>query len=240
MHNLYYFVLIPMVYFAVGVFVIGTGARLIALMKAPPNPTSLAIYPLKKPGWLWAVIDTFTFPTVRRHKPLLWIALIVFHVALLLLLLGHIELIAPIAALAFIPHYIFIGGGWLGVILSVTILFFLFRRFHSPVKELSVAEDYLLLILLFLTIVFGSQMNWARNWLDYDSIGVGSYSTYLMGLLHFRPVLPMEIEGAGHGFMLVLHVFFANLVLIFFPFSQLMHSILALPANKLRRGGTHG
>ncbi len=229
-----------MVYVAVGVFVIGTGARLIALYHAPPNPTTLVIHPVKKPAWFWAVIDTFTFPTVRRHKPFLWIALIVFHVSLLLLLIGHVELFGPIAALGFIPHSVFIGGGWLGVILSVTVLFFLFRRFHSPVKELSVAEDYLLLILLFLAIVFGSQMNWARTWMGYDSISLGDYRTYLMGLLHFRPVLPGAIEGAGHGFMLVLHVFFANLVLIFFPFSQLMHSILALPANKLRRGGSHG
>jgi nitrate reductase gamma subunit len=36
--------------------------------------------------------------------------------------------------------------------------------------------------------------------------------------------------------MLLLHVFFANLFLMFFPFSQLMHSILSLPMNKLRRG----
>jgi hypothetical protein len=36
--------------------------------------------------------------------------------------------------------------------------------------------------------------------------------------------------------MLVLHVFFANLFLMFFPFSQVMHSFLSLPMNKLRRG----
>jgi len=40
----------------------------------------------------------------------------------------------------------------------------------------------------------------------------------------------------GHSFMLVIHVFLANLFLIFFPFSQTMHSFLALPINKLRRG----
>jgi nitrate reductase gamma subunit len=36
--------------------------------------------------------------------------------------------------------------------------------------------------------------------------------------------------------MLLLHIFFANLFLIFFPFSQFMHSIFSLPMNKLRRG----
>jgi hypothetical protein len=41
---------------------------------------------------------------------------------------------------------------------------------------------------------------------------------------------------SGHSFMLVLHVFFANLFLMFFPFSKIMHSFFALPMNKLRRG----
>jgi nitrate reductase gamma subunit len=44
------------------------------------------------------------------------------------------------------------------------------------------------------------------------------------------------VTDTGHSFMLVLHVFFANLFLMFFPFSQSMHSFLSLPMNKLRRG----
>jgi nitrate reductase gamma subunit len=54
--------------------------------------------------------------------------------------------------------------------------------------------------------------------------------------LYFTPYLPEALTESGHSFMLVLHVFFANLFLIFFPFSQLMHSFLSLPMNKLRRG----
>jgi nitrate reductase gamma subunit len=34
----------------------------------------------------------------------------------------------------------------------------------------------------------------------------------------------------------VVHIFFANLFLAFFPFSQAMHSFLSLPVNKFRRG----
>jgi hypothetical protein len=36
--------------------------------------------------------------------------------------------------------------------------------------------------------------------------------------------------------LLVLHVFFANLFLMLFPVSKLMHSLLAFPLARLRRG----
>ena len=62
------------------------------------------------------------------------------------------------------------------------------------------------------------------------------YRAYLSSLLYLQPDLPAELSGMGHSFMMVLHVFFANLFLMVFPFSQTMHSFLALPINKLRRG----
>ena len=65
---------------------------------------------------------------------------------------------------------------------------------------------------------------------------VEHYRAYLSSLLYLKPELPYELTETGHSFMLVLHVFFANLFLIFFPFSQSMHSFLSLPMNKLRRG----
>jgi nitrate reductase gamma subunit len=159
-----------------------------------------------------------------------------FHICILLLILGHLELFGEIETLQLIPHEIFLGQGLVGLIASIALLYFLFRRFISPVRELSVPEDYYLLILLFLVVLFGSQMDWARRWYFYEELGVDHYREYLSSLIYFRPYLPAEVTDTGHSFMLVLHVFFANLFLIFFPFSQLMHSFLSLPMNKLRRG----
>ena len=42
----------------------------------------------------------------------------------------------------------FIGKGFVGLTLAISLLYFLFRRFSSPVRDLSVPEDYFLLILL--------------------------------------------------------------------------------------------
>lgn len=236
MKTVYFIILIPMVYAAFAVFVLGIVIRLVKLFREPNNPTTLQIYPEKRPRWLWAVYDTFLLPTVRRHNSIFWIFLMLFHICFLLLIIGHLELIADFRLFQIIPHEVFLGKGFVGLILSVCVLFFLFRRFSSPVKELSIPEDYYLLILLFLTIFFGSQMDWARRWYYYGNLSVVEYREYVSGLLHLRPHLSSDLTSSGHSFMLVLHVFLANLFLMFFPFSQLMHSFLSLPMNKLRRG----
>jgi nitrate reductase gamma subunit len=231
-----YFILVPMVYISFAVFIFGTAIRLIKIFREPKNPAPLQVYPAKNPKWLWALHDTFLFPTVRRHKPVLWVFLILFHAGLFLLIIGHLELFADIKILQVIPHEIFLGQGYLGLLLAIALLYFLFRRFTSPVRDLSVPEDYYLLILLFLIVIFGSEMDWARRWYGYEELTVEEYREYLMSLLYLKPYLPDAVTDSGHSFMLVLHVFFANLFLLFFPFSQSMHSFLSLPVNKLRTG----
>jgi nitrate reductase gamma subunit len=234
--TLYYIILVPMVYVAFAVFIIGTAVRLIMILREPKHPTTLQIFPEKRPKWLWAWLDTFLFPTARRHTPLLWVFLIVFHVGILLLIIGHLELFGDYEIFQIVPHEVFLGNGFVGLGVSICLLYFLFRRVKSPVRELSVPEDYYLLVLLFLIVLFGSQMDWARRWFGYGELDVEQYRQYLGSLLHFQPDLPYEVTDSGHSFMLVLHIFFANLFLMFFPFSQLMHSFLSLPMNKLRRG----
>jgi nitrate reductase gamma subunit len=236
LQTLYYIILVPMVYLAFAIFIAGTTVRLINIFRAPKHPTTLQIYPEKKPAWLWALHDTFLFPTVRKHKPLLWIFLMAFHICIVLLILGHLELFGEIGILQVIPHDIFLGQGFVGLIAAIALLYFLFRRFSSPVRELSVPEDYYLLILLFLVVLFGSQLDWARRWYFYETVTVEQYREYLASLLVFNPYLPAELTESGHSFMLVLHVFFANLFLMFFPFSQSMHSFLSLAVNKLKLG----
>ena len=236
MQTVYYIVLVPMVYAAFAVFFVGTVVRLVKMFRGPVHPATLQIFPEKRPKWLWALHDTFLLPTVRRHKPALWVFLMFFHISFLLLIIGHLELIAEFSIFQIIRHEVFLGQGFVGLILCVSLLFFLFRRFVSPNRELSVPEDYYLLILLFLTVLFGSQMDWARRWYEYGDLSVEDYRAYLSSLLYLRPELSSSLTLSGHSFMLVLHVFFANLFLMFFPFSKVMHSFLSLPMNKLRRG----
>jgi nitrate reductase gamma subunit len=224
-----------MVYTAFGIFIIGTSARLVKTFRSPAHPSTLQIFPERRNRWLWAVHDTFLLPTVRKQSPVHWVFLMAFHIAFFLVILGHLELFGEIRIFQFIEHEVFLGKGFLGLAMSIALLYFIFRRFHSPYRELSVPEDYYLLILLFLTVLFGSEMDWARRWYYYDGLTVGDYRDYLSSLWHFKPDIEYVSYG-GHSFMLVLHVFFANIFLMVFPFSKIMHSFFSFAMNKLRRG----
>jgi nitrate reductase gamma subunit len=234
--TVYYIVLVPMVYLAFAVFIIGTIFRFFKVVSAPPNPSPLNIFPKKRLSWLRALGDAFLFPTVRRHKPVLWGFLIVFHVMILLLIIGHIELFRDFSLFQIIEHDIFLGHGFVGLVFILCLVYFILRRFKSPVRELSVPEDYMLLLLLLLTALFGSQLDWGRTWYYYGELTPEDYREYLTSMILFRPEVPFSIMSTGHSFMLVLHVFFANLFLMFFPFSHLIHAIFSIPMNRLRRG----
>ncbi|NNG06376.1 MAG: hypothetical protein HKM90_01475 [Desulfobacteraceae bacterium] len=233
---MYYIILVPMVYAALAVFTIGTVIRLVRMFREPKHPATLQIFPERRPKWLWALHDSFLLPTVRRHNPIMWVFLMAFHVCFLLLIMGHLELIREFRIFQVVEHEVFLGRGFVGLITSMALLFFLFRRFISPYRDLSVPEDYYLLIILFLTVLFGSQMDWARRWYEYSDVSVEDYRVYLSNLFLLKPTLPVGITMSGHSFMLVLHVFFANLFLMFFPFSKIMHSFVSLAMNKMRRG----
>lgn len=236
METVYFIILIPMTYAAFAFFFAGTVIRLVNLFRTPKHPTTLQIFPENHPRWLWALHDTFLLPTVRRHNPVLWVFLMLFHISFLFLIIGHLELIDEFRIFQIVEHEVFLGKGFIGLALCVALLFFLFRRFVTPNRELSVPEDYYLLILLFLTVLFGSEMDWARRWYEYSEVSADDYREYLSSLLYLRPAIPSGLESSGHSFMLVAHVFFANLFLMFFPFSKIMHSFFSLPMNKLRRG----
>ncbi|MDR3640036.1 MAG: respiratory nitrate reductase subunit gamma [Humidesulfovibrio sp.] len=235
MATLYYLILAPMVYLAVAVSVLGTLWRIARLLRAPAAPPPPPIYPSRKPSWLFALGDALLLPSVFKHNAPLWAALGLFHLGLAALFLGHLELVADFKALQLIPHSIFLGKGLIGLTVLVCLMYFLCRRMVSPTKELSVPEDYLLLVLLLFTVLFGAQMDWARTWFGYSSMGVDEYRGYLSSLIRLKPSVE-GVTSAGHSFMLVAHVFFANLLIMAFPFTKLMHAIFTFAMNKFRRG----
>jgi len=234
--SIYYFVMVPMVYIAFVTLVVGILFKLLLILFSPSIPGTLGIFPRKVPKPLGILKDTFLVPSAWRKSKLFWLFIVAFHIAFLLLFIGHLELIRDMKIIQVIPHEVFLGAGWVGIVLVVSTLFFLLRRFNSPVRGISVPEDYLLLVLLFLTIIFGSHMHLAARYgVSGFDIQVEDYRVYLSSLFAFKPMVPEEISDSPHYVILVLHIFFANLVMLTFPFSKMIHSVFVFFSNRLKR-----
>jgi nitrate reductase gamma subunit len=234
----YYFVMVPMLYAAIFVFIAGTILRLIKIGLAPsPKVITLRVFPEKQSKLLAILSDIFLFPGVTRRKDTaFWVFFGLFHIAIFFLFLGHLELIADIKVIQLMKHKIFLGKGLVGLLLVVSLFFFLFRRFRSPYRELSVPEDFILILGLLATSFFGAHMNLATFYSSYGfDIPLEAYRTYLGSMIRFQPTVPAEISGSPHQVILVMHVFLANIFFIYFPFSKVMHSILAFFSNAVKR-----
>ena len=231
--------MVPMAYLSVLVFITGVIKTFIRIIKAPKHKTTLKVFPQGKKPLLQAVKDTLFMPSVRRDKPILWLMLMLYHAAFLLLILGHLDLIPGINLMKKdSPHML--GFGAVGVVLTVTVVYFLLRRFKSPVREISTMGDYLILLLLFFIFLSGGIISWSNSWNENGFVLEKSdFKTYFGDLVKFTFNDPGETLSGSHYFHVVIHVFLANLFIMVFPFTKFIHSFFAMAVNKIRRGA-HG
>jgi nitrate reductase gamma subunit len=227
-----------MVYVAVAVFLVGMGYRIYQWLNAPKTRIRTGVFPKKASAGargLQTVRDALLFPQTLQTDRWMWMFTILFHLGLLGALVGHLRLIHELTPLATLlgpegmDQLSLLGGGIMGVILMIALAYYLFRRFISPYKELSAVGDYMLLILLIAIVVMGNHMRFAGH------ISAGVYRDYVQSLLAFRPTFPEALAESSIKSALVYHVLFANLLLIYFPFSKLVHVIATFPANLARR-----
>lgn len=233
-----YFILVPMVYMAFAALIIGLIYKLLLVFFSPGMKGITPVFPQKAPKLLGIVTDAFFLPTTFKKQKIFWFMILTFHIAFVLLFVGHLELIAEFRWIQVIPHQVFLGAGAIGIILMITTLYFLFRRFGQPYRRISVPEDYIVLLVLFFCIMFGSILHLADRYSDYGSVlhvGVQSYRSYLWGLFTFQPDLSYLISETSHFTILVLHVLFANIFLIMFPFTKMVHSVFTFLAHNRKR-----
>jgi len=222
-------------YLAVSVFLLGTIYRLCKWWKVSPARMELGYFPKPKKGLsrFWQVLrDSFLYPQAREVAPGIWSFAIIFHFALFAIFIGHLRLLAEFTPLMKIlgeegmHRFSFLSGGTAGIILLVCLVYFLVRRFKLPYKEISVPEDYLLLLLLLLITIMGLHLRFIAD------IPVENYRAYLHSLFRFKPEFTPTLAVFKRSF--VLHKFFVNLLLIYFPFSKLFHFVGTFFLNKVR------
>ncbi len=155
----------------------------------------------------------------------LWLAALLFHYSFLVIVIRHMRLfLDPVpqclqflsfldagamlqvgAPLLYISDLALLGG-----------LFFLFGRrlVNRNVRYISLANDYFPLFLIFAIVTTGMLM---RHLLRTD-IDIVAIKQLLVGLVTLSPVISGQI-----GSIFYIHLFLVSALLIYFPFSKLMH-----------------
>lgn len=236
LNGVYYFITVPMVYLAIAWCLVGVAIKIAGQAKAPKHPFSLKIYPdknTKVPSTVWG---SLAMPTIRRQSPTFWFFLVIFHLGLVVLLLSHLDLLPWFNIYPEDSKHM-LGNGAAGVAVVASGLYFLVRRFKGPLREISVPADYLLLLLIFAVFITGAVISWSNSWNpDGFVLTKQDFGAYLDSLTGFTFENPAEIMQGSHYIVIVVHVLLANLLLLVLPFSKMMHSVFAFPANAIRRG----
>ncbi len=152
----------------------------------------------------------------------LWLFALAFHYCFLLVFIRHFRFfMEPVpSCISFIeavdgimqvgaPRFFMTGG-----ILLAAVLFLLGRRLvNERVRYISLANDYFPLFLII-------GIAWSGLMLRYlEKTDIASVKVLTMGLVNFSPVVP-----DGIGALFYVHITFVCVLLMYFPFSKLMHA----------------
>jgi len=207
-------------YLAAGVFVAGVVWRLLVWRRVP-QPGLMTLYPTEGAGWRPLVKEALFFPSLFRGDRTLWVFAWTFHVALALALVGHLRVVTGVVDRGLAGFGIGAGGmtmlssvagGFAGVVLLVSALLLLGRRvFVTRAREVSSPPDFLALFLLVAVITTGDLMRFGTSHVDLAATRVWATS-----LLTLAPAVSLPP-------LVLLHLFCAELLVLYFSFSKLMH-----------------
>jgi nitrate reductase gamma subunit len=213
-------------YIAVIVLVGGVAYQLYRWQQSKPVPAHLSLFPRPEGRFgrlADTLVDMFTMKGLLRVNRLLWVGGFIMHVGLLLLILGHIRVVTDFYFLwdwlrwgeEELHTFSLVAGLTAGFLFMIPLFYLLLRRFGGSVKWLSTPEDYFVLVLLVGVAITGMHM---RMVLEVDQHAMREF---MQGLYKFswKPVP----ESAGISF--IWHFALVQLLMIYFPFGKLLHTI---------------
>lgn len=211
-------------YFAFGIFILGTVARIAAWMRVPV-PFQLTLFPVPKTASarVFSILSEFFFlRALFREERFLWFWVWLLHLSLAVVMIGHV---VGIYSLRY--QFVLLGlspsasqslsvvlGFVLGVVMAVSLAALLYRRIADPeVRRLTVPMKYLELSWILAITITGLLM-----YAPIFSVDLTGVRAYLKGLLTVHP-LPLPPSP-----MFITHFLLVNVFLLYFPFSQLLHA----------------
>ena len=204
---------IGLAYFATFAFVAGLVWRLIGYLRTPmPLPHALTPAPKTEGGSVLRILgDVTIFPNLFKADKWLWGGAWVFHIALAAVLFRHVRYFTyPVPGIILYMETVAL---FFGSLFGVAALFLFWRRLGLPrTLYISNVPDYFVLVLLGLVAGTGLMVSY---WLHVNIVDVKGF---MLGLMTFHPV-----EVPRHPLFL-LHLFFVLVLMIYFPFSKLLHA----------------
>ncbi|MEE4272773.1 MAG: sulfate reduction electron transfer complex DsrMKJOP subunit DsrM [Thermoanaerobaculales bacterium] len=152
----------------------------------------------------------------------LWAAAMAFHWSMLIVVVRHFRFFVEpvpqfVELIEWADGFFQVGVPVIfatSVVLIVSLLYLLARRFFDPkVKYISLPTDYFALYLLLGIAVSGFLMR------HLEKVDIVNVKAAIAGWASFQLVVP-----EGVGVMYFIHVFLVSVLLVYFPFSKLLHA----------------
>jgi nitrate reductase gamma subunit len=204
---------IGLAYFSTFVFILGLAWKLIGYLRLPmPYPHTLTPGPTTEGGAVLRILgDVTIFPNLFKADKWLWAGAIIFHFTLAAILFRHLRYLTyPVPGLVLYMETVAL---FFASLFGAAILFLFWRRFGLPrTLYISNIPDYFALVLLGFIATTGLMVSY---WLHVNIVDVKGF---LLGLMTFHPV---EIP---HHPLFLLHLFSVLILMLYFPFSKLVHA----------------
>ena len=240
-------------YLAIILFIAGFAARVMGWASSPvpfritttcgqqPSFDWIEQSKIDNPSTTWGVVvrmflEIVTFRSLFRNTRMavkddgritysleifLWLGALAFHYAFLTVLVRHMRFfLEPVPVclqwLENLDSFMQIGlpvvymSGI--VLLAAAVYLFCRRMFIANVRFISQASDFFPLILIGGIAFTGILMRY------YSKVDIVGIKTLTMGLVTFQPTVPEGLSGLFYA-----HLFFVCILLVYFPFSKLMH-----------------
>jgi nitrate reductase gamma subunit len=192
--------------------------------RRPKAAAIFTIYPASK-GFTRALPkilgQMFLFPKLIRDEKALWAGILLFHLSLVMGVIGHYKVFfrymwfwenLGVSANSFASISDLFDGAT-GVIMVASLGFLFVRRFPKFLRKLSIPEDYLVLLLILGIAISGIYIRFI------STINLLELRRYFSSLVAFTPSnMPTDP-------IFLIHYSLVLILMIYFPFGKLIHTI---------------
>lgn len=213
-------------YLALAVFLVAMVNRVLTWRKLPSPPMTLfpAPSPEGRANTLNTMKETLFFPSLFRSDRSLWVFSWGFHAVLALIFVGHVRVVSNVDNLMMSLGMTEAGiqamsggaGGAAGVLILIAAVVLLARRFVIPrVKEITGLTDIFALVLIGAILITGNMMRFGAEHFD-----LALTREYFANLATFKGVGNAEVFTNN---VFLVHMGLAYLLLMYIPFSKILH-----------------